>query len=113
VNASRPVSLETPIGDEGTQLSDFVEDHTVPKPAEEATTGLLRDQLVKTLEFLPARERRIIELRFGLEDGYCRTLEEVGVELGLTRERIRQLEKEALAKLRHPKLSRQFVDYLS
>jgi RNA polymerase sigma factor (sigma-70 family) len=113
VNASRPVSLETPIGDEGGQLSDFVEDHVVPKPAEEATTGLLRDQLVKTLEFLPAREQRIIALRFGLEDGYCRTLEEVGVELGLTRERIRQLEKEALAKLRHPRLSRQFVDYLS
>jgi len=113
VNASRPVSLETPIGEDGGQLSDFVEDHTVPKPAEEATTGLLRDQLVKTLDSLPAREHRIIELRFGLEDGYCRTLEEVGVELGLTRERIRQLEKEALAKLRHPKLSRQFVDYLS
>ncbi|MGD0353548.1 MAG: sigma-70 family RNA polymerase sigma factor [Dehalococcoidia bacterium] len=113
VNASKPISLETPIGDEGGQLSDFVEDHVVPKPAEEATTGLLRDQLGKTLESLPARERRIIEMRFGLDNGYCRTLEEVGVELGLTRERIRQLEKEALAKLRHPKLSRQFVDYLS
>jgi RNA polymerase primary sigma factor len=113
VNASKPISLETPIGDEGGQLSDFVEDHAVPKPAEEATTGLLRDQLGKTLESLPPRERRIIEMRFGLDDGYCRTLEEVGVELGLTRERIRQLEKEALAKLRHPKLSRQFVDYLS
>jgi RNA polymerase sigma factor (sigma-70 family) len=113
VNASRPVSLETPIGDEGGQLGDFIEDHVLPKPAEEATNGLLRDQLEKTLESLPARERRIIELRFGLEDGYCRTLEEVGMELGLTRERIRQLEKEALAKLRHPKLSRQFVDYLS
>ncbi len=113
VNASRPLSLETPIGDEGGQLSDFVEDRAVPKPAEEATTGLLHDQLINTLESLPARERRIIELRFGLEDGYCRTLEEVGVELDLTRERIRQLEKEALAKLRHPKLSRQFVDYLS
>jgi RNA polymerase primary sigma factor len=113
VNASRPLSLETPIGDEGSRLADFVEDRVTQKPVEEATTGLLRDQLEKTLEALPARERRIIELRFGLEDGYCRTLEEVGVELGLTRERIRQLEKEALAKLRHPKLSRQFVDYLS
>jgi RNA polymerase primary sigma factor len=113
VNANKLISLETPIGDEGGQLSDFVEDHAVPKPAEEATTGLLRDQLGKTLESLPARERRIIEMRFGLDDGYCRTLEEVGAELGLTRERIRQLEKEALAKLRHPKLSRQFVDYLS
>jgi RNA polymerase sigma factor (sigma-70 family) len=113
VNASRPISLETPIGDEGGQLSDFVEDRVVPKPAEEATTGLLRDQLGKTLESLPTRERRIIEMRFGLDGGYCRTLEEVGAELGLTRERIRQLEKEALAKLRHPKLSRQFVDYLS
>jgi RNA polymerase primary sigma factor len=113
VNASRPISLETPIGEEGGQLSDFVEDHAVQKPAEEATTGLLHDQLDKTLEALPERERRIIEMRFGLDDGYSRTLEEVGVELGLTRERIRQLEKEALAKLRHPKLSRQFVDYLS
>jgi RNA polymerase primary sigma factor len=113
VNASRPLSLETPIGEEGSRLSDFVEDRVTQKPVEEATTGLLRDQLEKTLESLPPRERRIIELRFGLEDGYCRTLEEVGVELGLTRERIRQLEKEALAKLRHPKLSRQFVDYLS
>jgi len=113
VNASRPISLETPIGDEGGELSDFVEDHAVPKPVEEATTGLLRDQLGKTLESLPARERRIIEMRFGLDNGYSRTLEEVGVELGLTRERIRQLEKEALAKLRHPKLSRQFVGYLS
>lgn len=113
VNASKPISLETPIGDEGGQLSDFVEDRAVPKPTEEATTGLLRDQLGKTLESLPARERRIIEMRFGLDDGYCRTLEEIGVELCLTRERIRQLEKEALAKLRHPKLSRQFVDYLS
>jgi RNA polymerase primary sigma factor len=113
VNASKPISLETPIGDEGGQLSDFVEDRVVLKPVEEATTGLLRDQLGKTLESLPARERRIIEMRFGLDDGNCRTLEEVGVELGLTRERIRQLEKEALAKLRHPKLSRQFVDYLS
>jgi RNA polymerase sigma factor (sigma-70 family) len=113
VNASRPLSLETPIGEEGSRLSDFVEDRVTQKPVEEATTGLLHDQLDKTLESLPARERRIIELRFGLEDGYCRTLEEVGVELGLTRERIRQLEKEALAKLRHPKLSRQFVDYLS
>jgi RNA polymerase primary sigma factor len=113
VNASRPLSLETPIGDEGSRLSDFVEDRVAQRPVEEATTGLLRDQLEKTLESLPARERRIIELRFGLEDGYCRTLEEVGIELGLTRERIRQLEKEALAKLRHPKLSRQFVDYLS
>jgi RNA polymerase primary sigma factor len=113
VNASKSISLETPIGDEGGQLSDFVEDRAVPKPAEEATTGLLRDQLGKTLESLPARERRIIEMRFGLDDGNCRTLEEVGGELGLTRERIRQLEKEALAKLRHPKFSRQFVDYLS
>jgi RNA polymerase primary sigma factor len=113
VSASRPISLETPIGDEGGQLSDFVEDHAVPKPAEEAVTGMLHDQLGRTLESLPARERRIIEMRFGLEDGYCRTLEEVGTELGLTRERIRQLEKEALAKLRHPKLSRQFVGYLS
>ena len=112
VNSSKSISLETSIGDEGGQLSDFIEDKALPKPADEATGSLLREQLVKTLESLSTRERRIIEMRFGLDDGCSRTLEEVGVELGLTRERIRQIEKEALAKLRHPRHSRQLVDYL-
>jgi len=112
VNASQPISLETPIGDEGGQLSDFVEDQALTKPADEAASGLLREQLAKTLASLSTRERRIIEMRFGLDGEGCRTLEEVGTELGFTRERIRQIEKEALAKLRHPRHSRKFVGYL-
>jgi len=112
VNASKPISLETPIGDEESQLSDFIEDKELPKPVDEATNGLLREQLAQTLSSLSARERRIIEMRFGLDGEGCRTLEEVGTELGFTRERIRQLEREALAKLRHPRHSRKFVGYL-
>jgi len=112
VNASKSISLETPIGDEGGQLSDFVEDQALTKPADEAASGLLREQLAKTLASLSTRERRIIEMRFGLDGEGCRTLEEVGTELGFTRERIRQIEKETLAKLRHPRHSRKFVDYL-
>jgi len=112
VNAARAISLETPIGDEGGQLSDIIEDKISPMPAEEAAGGLLRDQLAETLGSLSPRERRIIEMRFGLDDKGSRTLEEVGTELGLTRERIRQLEKETLAKLRHPRHSRKFVGYL-
>jgi RNA polymerase sigma factor (sigma-70 family) len=112
VNAGKAISLETPIGDEGGQLSDFIEDKVSQKPVDEATGGLLREQLAETLDSLPTRERRIIEMRFGLDGGGSRTLEEVGTELGLTRERIRQLEKEALAKLRHPRHSRKFVGYL-
>ena len=112
VNASKAISLETPIGDEGGQLSDFIEDQVSLKPADEAAGGLLREQLAETLDSLSTRERRIIEMRFGLDGGGSRTLEEVGTELGLTRERIRQLEKETLAKLRHPRHSRKFVGYL-
>jgi len=112
VNASKPISLETPIGDEESQLSDFIEDKEIPKPVDEAANGLLREQLAQTLSSLSARERRIIEMRFGLDGEGCRTLEEVGTELGFTRERIRQLEREALAKLRHPRHSRKFVGYL-
>lgn len=112
VNASKAISLETPIGDEDSQLSDFIEDKLTPKPVDEATNGLLREQLAETLASLTERERRIIEMRFGLDGEGSRTLEEVGTELGFTRERIRQLEKEALAKLRHPRHSRKFVGYL-
>ncbi len=112
VNAGKPISLETQIGDEESQLSDFIEDKALPKPVDEATNGLLRKQLAETLASLSARERRIIEMRFGLDDAGCRTLEEIGTELGFTRERIRQLEREALAKLRHPRHSRKFVGYL-
>ncbi|MBN2463714.1 MAG: sigma-70 family RNA polymerase sigma factor [Dehalococcoidia bacterium] len=112
VNAGKAISLETPVGDEESQLSDFIEDKALPKPVDEATNGLLRKQLAETLASLSARERRIIEMRFGLDDAGCRTLEEIGTELGFTRERIRQIEKEALAKLRHPRHSRKFVGYL-
>ena len=112
VRASKPISLETPIGDEDSQLGDFIEDKLTPKPVDEATNGLLREQMAETLASLTERERRIIEMRFGLDGGGSRTLEEVGNELGFTRERIRQIEKETLAKLRHPKYSRKFVGYL-
>jgi RNA polymerase primary sigma factor len=112
VKASQPISLETPLGQDGSQLGDFVEDVATPQPADEAAIGLLRSQLSQALESLSARERRVIELRYGLEDGYSLTLEEVGTKLGLTRERIRQIQKEALAKLRHRSLSRHLIEYL-
>jgi RNA polymerase primary sigma factor len=112
VKASQPISLETPLGQDGTQLGDFVEDVDAPQPADQATLGLLRSQLSQALKSLSARERRVIEMRYGLEDGYSLTLEEVGAKLGLTRERIRQIQKEALAKLRHRSLSRHLIEYL-
>jgi len=107
-----PVSFETPVGEEGTQLGDFIGDRSIPDPEEEATASLLKAKLGRTLESLTPRERRIIELRFGLGNEYSRTLEEAGTELGLTKERIRQIEKEALAKLRHPSHSRELIGYL-
>jgi RNA polymerase primary sigma factor len=107
-----PVSFETPVGEEGSQLGDFIADQAIPDPEEEATASLLREELSRTLESLTPRERRIIELRFGLGNEYSRTLEETGTELGLTKERIRQIEKEALAKLRHPSHSRELIGYL-
>ena len=107
-----PVSFETPVGEEGSQLGDFIGDRAIPDPEEEATASLLKAKLSRTLELLTPRERRIIELRFGLGNGYSRTLEETGTELGLTKERIRQIEKEALAKLRHPSKSRELIGYL-
>jgi RNA polymerase primary sigma factor len=106
------ISLETPIGEEGSQLGDFIKDFENPRPEEQADSALLGEQLKEAMETLTARERRIIETRFGLDTGYGRTLEEIGVEFGLTKERIRQIEKEALAKLRHPTRSRKLTDYL-
>jgi len=110
--SSRPVSLDTPLGEDGGQLGDLIADQAIPNPEEEATASLLKAKLSRTLELLTPRERRIIELRFGLDNEYSRTLEETGTELGLTKERIRQIEKEALAKLRHPSHSRELIGYL-
>jgi RNA polymerase primary sigma factor len=107
-----PVSLDIPVGEDGSQLGDFIADQTILQPEEQSTASLLREELSKTLESLTPRERRIIELRFGLGNEYSRTLAEVGTELGLTKERIRQIEKEALAKLRHPSHSRELIGYL-
>jgi len=107
-----PVSLETPVGEEGNQLGDFIADQEIRQPEEQTSESLLREELSKTLESLTPRERRVIELRFGLGNEYSRTLAEVGTELGLSKERIRQIEKEALAKLRHPSKSRELIGYL-
>jgi RNA polymerase primary sigma factor len=112
VSSGGPISFETPIGEEGTQLGDFIGDRAIPEPEEEANASLLKEQLSEALESLTPREQRVIELRFGLGNEYNRTLEEVGTELGLTKERIRQIEKEALAKLRHPSHSRKLIGYL-
>ena len=110
--SSGPVSLETPVGEDGSQLGDFIADQAILQPEEQSTASLLREELSRTLESLTPRERRIIELRFGLGNEYSRTLAEVGAELGLSKERIRQIEKEALAKLRHPSHSRELIGYL-
>jgi RNA polymerase primary sigma factor len=107
-----PVSLDTPVGEDGSEIGDFIADHTVVQPEDQSNASLLREELNKTLESLTPRERRVIELRFGLGNEYCRTLVEVGAELGLSKERIRQIEKEALAKLRHPSHSRELIGYL-
>ncbi|MEK7281541.1 MAG: sigma-70 family RNA polymerase sigma factor, partial [Chloroflexota bacterium] len=108
-----PVSLETPIGEEeDSHLSDFIEDHTTTPPMDVASYKLLKDQVIWALSTLAPRERRVLSLRFGLEDGQSRTLEEVGKEFGVTRERIRQIEAKALRKLRHPSRSRRLKDFL-
>jgi RNA polymerase primary sigma factor len=107
-----PISLETPIGEEDDQLSDCIEDQSIPQPEEQLAEVLLHEQLRDTLDSLPTRERRVIELRFGLDDGYSRTLEEVSTELGVTRERVRQIECKALSILRHPSNSIKLRDYL-
>jgi RNA polymerase sigma factor (sigma-70 family) len=110
---AEPVSLDIPIGDDESQLSDFIEDEVGPTPEEEATQSMLRQQFRDLLASLTDRERKIIEMRYGLDNEQGLTLKEVGEEFGLTRERIRQIEKEALAKLRHPSRSRKLIDYLT
>ena len=111
--SQEPVSLETPIGEEeDSQLGDFIEDDAAIVPPDAASFSMLQEQLSKTLEGLAERERKVISLRFGLEDGHPRTLEEVGREFGVTRERIRQIESKTLAKLRHPSRSQKLKDYL-
>lgn len=111
--SQEPVSLETPIGEEeDSHLGDFIQDDNVPVPAEAAAFTLLKEQLVDVLGTLTEREQRVLRLRFGLDDGRARTLEEVGKEFNVTRERIRQIEAKALRKLRHPSRSRKLKDYL-
>lgn len=111
--SQEPVSLETPIGEEeDSQLGDFIEDAQAVVPADAASFSMLQEQLTQVLDGLAERERKVIELRFGLEDGHPRTLEEVGREFGVTRERIRQIESKTLAKLRHPSRSSKLKDYL-
>ncbi len=111
--SQEPVSLETPVGEEDdSHLGDFIQDNNIPVPAEEAAYTLLREQLEEVMETLTEREQKVIRLRYGLGDGRPRTLEEVGKEFHVTRERIRQIEAKALRKLRHPSRSRVLKDYL-
>jgi RNA polymerase primary sigma factor len=111
--AQEPVSLETPIGEEeDSHLGDFIPDEDAPAPAEAAAFTLLKEQLIDVLDTLTPREEKVLRLRFGLDDGRARTLEEVGKEFNVTRERIRQIEAKALRKLRHPSRSKKLKDYL-
>ena len=111
--SQEPVSLETPIGEEeDSHLGDFIQDDNVPVPAEAAASTLLKEQLVEVLGTLTEREQKVLRLRFGMDDGRARTLEEVGKEFNVTRERIRQIEAKALRKLRHPSRSRKLKDFL-
>jgi len=111
--AQEPVSLETPIGEEeDSHLGDFIPDEDIPAPAEAAAFTLLKEQLMEVLDTLTEREEKVLRLRFGLDDGRARTLEEVGKEFNVTRERIRQIEAKALRKLRHPSRSKKLKDYL-
>ncbi|MGN0465277.1 MAG: RNA polymerase sigma factor RpoD [Lachnospiraceae bacterium] len=111
--SQEPVSLETPIGEEeDSHLGDFIQDDNVPVPAEAAAFTLLKEQLIEVLGTLTEREQKVLRLRFGLDDGRARTLEEVGKEFKVTRERIRQIEAKALRKLRHPSRSRKLKDFL-
>ena len=108
-----PISLETPLGEEGdAHLGDFIEDQSAPAPADVAVSQLLKEQIQEVLHTLSDREDRVLQLRFGLEDGRGCTLEEVGREFGVTRERIRQIEAKALRKLRDPTRSRKLRDFL-
>src|SRR5207237_8330222 len=111
--AQEPVSLETPIGEEeDSHLGDFIEDSDAIVPVDAASFILLQEQLESVLHSLSGREKKVLELRFGLTDGHHRTLEEVGQEFGVTRERIRQIESKTLSKLRHPSRSQKLRDYL-
>lgn len=111
--AQEPVSLETPIGEEeDSHLGDFIPDEDVPAPSDAAAFTLLKEQLIEVLDTLTEREEKVLRLRFGLDDGRARTLEEVGKEFNVTRERIRQIEAKALRKLRHPSRSKKLRDYL-
>ena len=111
--AQEPVSLETPIGEEeDSHLGDFIPDDDAPAPAEAASFALMKEQLMDVLDTLTPREEKVLRLRFGLDDGHQRTLEEVGKEFNVTRERIRQIEAKALRKLRHPSRSKKLRDYL-
>ncbi len=111
--AQEPVSLETPIGEEeDSQLGDFIEDEQVQAPVDAATFTMLREQLMEVLETLTPREQKVLKLRFGIDDGRARTLEEVGKEFDVTRERIRQIEAKALRKLKHPSRSKTLKDFL-
>jgi RNA polymerase primary sigma factor len=112
--AQDPISLETPVGEEeDSHIGDFIEDQESPAPAEAASYELLREQLNEVLHTLTPREEQVLRLRFGLEDGRQRTLEEVGQQFNITRERIRQIEAKALRKLRHPSRSKKLKDYLN
>jgi RNA polymerase primary sigma factor len=111
--AQEPISLETPVGEENdSSLGDFIEDHDVPAPADAASYELLKEQIGEVLDTLTEREESVLRLRFGLDDGRSRTLEEVGKMFGVTRERIRQIEAKALRKLRHPSRSKQLKDFM-
>lgn len=111
--SQEPVSMETPIGEEeDSHLGDFIEDENVPAPADAAAFAVLKEELTKVLDTLTEREQKVLRLRFGLDDGKARTLEEVGKEFNVTRERIRQIEAKALRKLRHPSRSRKLKDFL-
>ncbi len=111
--SQEPVSLETPVGEEeDSHIGDFIADENAPAPSERAAYTLLKEQLLEVLETLTPREQKVLKLRFGLEDGRARTLEEVGKEFNVTRERIRQIEAKALRKLRHPSRSKKLRDYI-
>jgi RNA polymerase primary sigma factor len=112
--SQEPMSLESPVGrEDNSSLGDFIEDDSLLGPADAASSQFLKEQMKDTLNSLTTRERRVLTLRFGLEDGQSRTLEEVGRKFGVTRERIRQIEAKALRKLRHPTRSRKLKDYLN
>ena len=112
--SQEPVSLETPIGEEeDSHLGDFIPDEDASEPSEAASFSLLREQLEEVLDTLAPREKKVLELRFGIVDGRTRTLEEVGKEFNVTRERIRQIEAKALRKLRHPSRSKKLRDFLN